>query len=641
MATAYAAVDNGADAVYVGISLNNMTDRLRSDLGYRGGIACYSPDRICKILAYCNRHSVALHVALNNLYTDYQREEARRTMEILADIGVSTVVIADPAFMKWVSTNYPQVVIHASVVAGTVNHHTANYYRELGARVITVENSLTREGLALVRKNVDMEICIFVYGITCFCFYGTCQLSPYVNGISCVAPCNRKVTVQYPEGGETGHFLRARDLDLLNDIPELAKMGIDYLKVEGRMRSTRYVATSTAAVRYVLDAWKDGRDIELPRRLRRKLGTLPFFGTSRGYFGSGTPEDKALAVGGVSLRNKVLEYGAVRNPKLTVYLTKRRLVGSPGRTGPDSYREEARGGKRLAASLVSDAGRPPPEIVIETSLAEPVIPTGVDRISVGEKHCAFRFLKHAAKIRDIAARITDAGAVPTVTTPSRLTEDFFDRIFRTVVALKDVIGRVCCYDPGLARALSPHMTVTLLANCFGPEGAEFAASSVGASGLRPCAGSVVRYLKQGFPSVCQEVQVFGRLPLMGGIYCNSRRKGECPNCSAQGYPAVRDDGIGLRLVGNTVYSEKMVSAHLIREQVVALPFAGLVIETQGQSLDVVQRVVDFYRGESEWPALDESTLCNGMYLADPGDRQSRPVPWHAHVPDLRHQIFGT
>jgi len=639
LATAYAAVDSGADCVYVGVGVEQLADRLRSDLGYRGGISCYGLYEIGKILEYCNSHNVELHIALNNLYTDRQRDEARRLLEQLAQIGIDTVIVADPAYMKWISQTYPEMKIHASVVAGCVNRLGAKYYEGLGATSITLENSLGREALAALREQTDLGLGVFVYGITCLCFHGVCQLSPYITGVSCVAPCNKKITIDTADGPKTGRFLRARDLDLLDDIPDFAEMGLDLLKIEGRMRSTRYVATATAAARHILDSWKEGRDTALPRKLRRKLRTLPFFGTSRGYFASGAPEKRSVAGEGGSLFNKVLEYGAVRNPKLTLYLMKRRLLGPAGESWSDSRATNAELRERYEQAARSKNRPDRQEIIVETSLLRPLYPKKADRISVGEKHCALRFLHNAPKLKEIVSRIREQGAVPCITTPNRIPEDLIDRVVDSVMAVADCVDAASCYDLGLAARLSGLLEVTLLANYFGPEGAEFLAGSVRASRLRSFSGSIARCLRQGFSRAPQEIHVFGQIPLVGGIYCHARGRDECPGCGPEGTRAVRRDGVGFDLVGNTVYSDKIASAHLVRDLIASLPFMGLVIDAHGQSVQRVEQVIDFYRGEAGWPDISDSILCNGMYLSDLDDRTSRPVPWHEYIPDLKERLL--
>jgi putative protease len=623
-----AAVENGADAIYVGVTRLNQSERLKSHLGYRGEISCFTVDRIREILAYCAANSVELQVALNNQYADRQREEAMLTLQELVGAGVSSVVIADPVFMKWISENYPGVRISASVVGGTTNRLTAKYYQSLGATKVTLENCLPFPALKKLRAATDLALGVFVYGVTCLACHGTCQLSAYLTGVTCVAPCNRKVSLEVNDGTLSGRYLRSRDLDLLSALPRLAELGIDEVKIEGRMRPPRFVAATTAAARHVLDAIKDGRDPALPPRLSRRLRRLPFFGTTTGYHGSAAPEKESIAVEGGSLLNKVLEYTLVPSPRLTSYLVRRRLLGPMGKPWlvPAASPGAGQGDEPRRQTL------PRPQIIVETALIAPVIPAGADRISIGEKHCARRLLHNAGALPHWLAKIRQTGAAPWLTLPARVTEDVLDDVVELALSVRDRIGGATCHDYGLAARLAGEMPVTVVAPLLAASGVDFLVSSTGATAARPLRTPLLHYLRNGFPKCDVEIQVFGHIPLMDEIYCLTRKLGPCPGCANGWWKVTRDD-IELRLDGNAVYSGRAISAHEMRERLRQLPFTAFVVEAIGQPPPRVEAVIRFYRGEAEWPGLPLASLCNAPYFWDPDDPVHRQFPWNRYLPD--------
>jgi len=615
-----AAVDNGADAIYVGVWLGrsrDLNDRLRSDLGYRGNISCFTVDEIGAMVSYCARHDVEVQVALNNLLTDRQRDEACACVEGLSAAGVRRVVIADAALMKWVRTTYPEMVITASVVGGTTNHLTAETYKALGASCVTVENSLSAAALRELRAGTDVRLCVFVYGITCMSCHGTCNLSDYVHGAMCAAPCKDAVEIEMDGERRRGCYLRGRDLDLLYDIPGLAEMGIDEIKIEGRMRPPRYVATATAAARHVLDAWKDGREISLPNSLKRRLARLPFFGTTKGCYGSDSPETTSIAVDGGSALNKFLEYTAVPSLRLTAHLTARRIV-QPRREG--DVRDDV---AHLGTYAADDRA---PQVAVETSLAAPILPRFADRISIGEKACAQRFLDHSDALRGLLRRVHDLGARPFITIPARVGECAAPKVIDVVRAHRDEIDGVYCHDLGVASILAREMPVTLVAAVQGRADAEALVQAVGADGIRPIRLPLKHYLKSGFPVVPVEAQVFGHVPLVFGVYCLTRALDRCPTCYNLWW-RITSHGKDLRVDGNCVYSGKPVSAHAIQQVFSNLPLRCLVVDTVGLSHESAEAVVRFWKGDAPMPDVGPESWCDGFFLADRDHPDAVPVPW--------------
>jgi len=633
----YAAVDAGADAVYVGIKHRKLPDRLVNELSCRGEISCYAPWELEKAFGYCKSHGVELMVALNAQFNQRLREEALRTVEQIHNLGIRTIIASDIAFINRVGADYPDIDIHISILGGTANRLTASLFKEMGAKRVILENHLSMTDLRELRRNTDVELEVFLYGLTCLAFHGSCHISAYDKGVPCLALCNERVTVFTSEGERHGHYLRARDLDLLGLIPELADLGIDAFKIEGRMRSPRYVAVITAAARHLLDCWKRGDASVLPPGLARKVGTLPFFGTTRGYLQPGIPEEISIAVEGGSKLNKLLEMSC--NRKLAAYLVKRKFRGNrtarSSREGGDVTVRPNRGRSGPGWRNGRECSQ---EIVVETSLANPVIPSGADRVFIGEKHCAQRFLSNASRLPELIEVTRESGAVPCITIPGRLAESHVDSVLDVVMSLGEQIHGVNCFDFGLARKLSSSFDVTLTILPGDPTTASAVSQLTGAARLRSAGLPLRDYLENGFPDVPLELQVFGHLPVSGGVFCLTRLFRECQPGKALWW-RIKHESSDLRLCGNTLYSEKLVSAHLIRDHLCYLPIGGLVLEAVHQDVDLLERVIRFYRTGTGWPDIDESTLCNGIYVSAPEDRDSVPMPWKSYLPDLASTIF--
>lgn len=616
----YAAVDYGADAVYLGVKNRRMADRLLNELSVRGEIACFTPEEVETAQAYCSKHGVRIKVVLNKLFTEKQREEACETAGKLFESGIRTIVASDLQFIEWVRARLPDMAIHVSIIGGTANRHTAGLYRQAGASRVILENNLSWNDLRLLRKNVDIELEMFAFGLTCLAMHGSCALSPYLSGLACSAPCTEAVEIESDKVPEQASYLRGRDLNQLALVPALADLGVDALKIEGRMRSTRYVKIATSALRYAIDAWKEGREPTLPARLARAVDTLPFFGSGEGCLGEGTPEPHSICTNRGSTANKLRDM--VRTPGLAACLIRRKTRKMPP----------------LVAQLpVSATGLPDglvlpsrPELIVETSLFAPVIPRGADVIAVGERHCCQRLLNSAGKLPGLLLQIEESGAKPALIMPGRVPEGQVDAVVKLALSLKDRVSRVTCHDPGVARCLSSELDVVLCTNVAGTQDAEAAARHSGACRVRPLCFPLPRYARDGFPRIPLEILVLGHAALNGGIYCLSRWMGaRCLEGCASG-TVVRHPGMELFIDGNTLYSSKVSSAHELREYIASLPLAGLVFNSVGLECELLEQALSYWRGGELFPSIPESGVCNGMYLNDLHEHERPPVPWQQY-----------
>ena len=626
-----AAADNGADAVYVGLKYRVLTDRLRNELSCRGEIACLFPNQVEAAYDYCSARGVELVIALNTVFDEHLRQEAVQALEFARGLGVKSVIASDIAFIKWVSQTYPELDIHVSILGGVANRLTAALYQELGARRIILENNLSLAALRELRASTDVELEIFMYGLTCLAFHGACHVSAFADGVPCRAPCNEPVTVFTPEGERHGHYLRARDLDLLKLIPTLADLGIDAFKIEGRMRSARYVGLITSAARQMLDSWAAGRECQFTRRQEKQLSSLPFFGATRGYFETGTPEETSIAVEGGSKFNKLREM--VAHPKLAAY-----LVSSKMAEGKAARRNRGSGSAVVQPAINEHRPHEPcglgehQELILDTPLMNPVIVGGVDTIFVGEKFCVPAFMEKLPALESIIEQIEESGAAPAITVPGRVPDSEVEKLVGAVSKFQGRVRAVNCYDLGVARALSGDFDVTVSLVASGPTGSGAMSDAAGAVRLRPPGNSLMGLLKQGFPQVPVDIQVFGPIPVSGGVFCLSRYFGKCGSCESVWWKVVHERA-ELRLRGNALYSEKYVSAHLLQPWLRDLPVAGLVIETLGSDKRTLEQVVSFYRTGVGWPNLDEEKLCNGCFASDPEDLQGSPIGWKEYLHD--------
>lgn len=624
--TVKAAVDSGADEIYVGVKVRDVVNLRAPELGLRGQAWCFTMEQVAKALEICRPHGVRLEVALNNRYTDLQLDDALASVEELYALGVRDYIVADPGLLAAVAKAHPDASLHVSIMGGTANHHTARMYRGFGVKRVILENNLTPDQIARIRRESGVEVEVFIYGIPCFAFHGSCYLSSF-RGSMWPPACARKVTVDTPAGKDTNYYVKPRDLDLLPRLPDLVASGVDAVKIEGRIRSTHYVRTATSAVRHILDALEKGQDPALPPKLQRKLSRLPFFGTTAGFMDGNRPEPEVFCLDGGSPRNRLADM--IRNPATLKYVAGKTFGGARKRgmlppPGPGFKDAAPRADKPL--------------IIVETSLCEPMIPAGADRVCVGERQCPTRFLMHAGKLPRAVEKIRETGAEAWVTLAGPMPESQAGSVLDAVLAVKDRIGGAVCHDAGLAAELARHVPVTVSALVQSGRAMSSLASATGAAAVRLPYLPLALLMEQGAPPVDVEIPVFGVTQLMSGVYCPTRVWKDCKVCGPELWQ-VDQEGLPLLLFGNAVYSAKSFSAHLLKERLLGMPFSGLVIDTIGQGLETVESVVSFYKGEGSWKVAEDG-LCNGMLLEAKGAWHAAIVPWIEYYQDIEQKLFS-
>jgi collagenase-like PrtC family protease len=234
-----AAVNNGADAVYLG--LNRFNARMPADN--------FSEKNISSAIDYCHKRNVRVYVALNTLIKNDELAEYFRLINVAYAAGADAVLIQDLCFIPLIKQNFPDLAIHLSTQATTVNSYSIpeNIDRVILARELSFEE------IASISRKYKTEV--FVHGALCFSYSGQCLFSSLVGGRSgnrglCAQPCRLKYNNKY--------LLSTMDLCLLPKIPELINAGVAAFKVEGRMRSPLYVATVARIYRKYIDAYYAG-----------------------------------------------------------------------------------------------------------------------------------------------------------------------------------------------------------------------------------------------------------------------------------------------------------------------------------------------------------------------------------------------
>ncbi|MDN5364590.1 MAG: family peptidase [Eubacteriales bacterium] len=253
-----AAVNNGADAVYLG----------GSRFSARAYAANFERDRLEEAVEFAHLRGVKIYVTVNTLIKDAEMAEALDFLHFLHQIGVDAVIIQDVGLLELVRRYLPGLPLHASTQMTVHNPAGALYLAAKGIRRIVLARELTLEEIKEIKAKSGVEVEVFVHGALCICYSGQCLLSSLIGARSgnrgrCAQPC--RLEYRLLAGGkevkvEAGrHLLSPADLMALPLLPRLQAAGVDALKIEGRMKSPEYVATVTRVYRRALDRLAAGQ----------------------------------------------------------------------------------------------------------------------------------------------------------------------------------------------------------------------------------------------------------------------------------------------------------------------------------------------------------------------------------------------
>jgi len=252
------AIHFGADAVYLG----------GKEFSLRAHAANFAPDQLAVAVAYARDHQVKVYVTVNILAHNRDFAELPAYLESLARAGADGLIIADPGIFRVARRVVPQLPVHLSTQANVTNLEAARFWSEQGVKRLNTARELSLAEIGEIKRGSDLEVEVFTHGALCISYSGRCLLSCHLTGRSanrgdCAHPCRYNYNLveekrpgQYfpVEEDERGTYIfNSRDLCLLNRLPELLAIGIDSLKIEGRMKSIYYVGAVIRTYRAALD----------------------------------------------------------------------------------------------------------------------------------------------------------------------------------------------------------------------------------------------------------------------------------------------------------------------------------------------------------------------------------------------------
>ena len=241
-----AAVQTGADAVYMGFGAFNAR---RSAKNFTDG-------EFASAVAYCHLRGVRVFLTLNTLLTDRELVQAAESLRKASAMGVDAILVQDWGLLALAREIVPDVPLHASTQMSLFTLGGANEAAALGMERVVLARELSRDEVREICAGCPAQVEIFGHGALCMCYSGQCEMSAVVgersgNRGACAQPCRLPYGVDGPCRG--GHPLSLKDANLSAYLAEMEEMGVDCLKLEGRMKRPEYVAVITGIYRRLMD----------------------------------------------------------------------------------------------------------------------------------------------------------------------------------------------------------------------------------------------------------------------------------------------------------------------------------------------------------------------------------------------------
>ena len=321
-----AAVQNGADAVYMGFGAFNARRSAKN----------FTDEEFASAVRCCHLRGVRVFLTLNTLLTDRELPGAAAALRKASAMGVDAVLVQDWGLLTLAKEIVPDLPLHASTQMSLFTLGGANAAAALGMERVVLARELDRDEVREICAGCGAEIEVFGHGALCMCYSGQCEMSAVLgqrsgNRGACAQPCRYQYALMeekrpgeyFPvfEDEKGTYIMNSRDMCMIDHLDDLMDAGVDCLKIEGRAKSAYYAAIVTGAYRHAIDDVAQGRPVdpvwrdEVEHVSHRHYSTGFFYGPPGQYYESSryirdwqicavvtdcTPEGLAT----LSLRNK-------------------------------------------------------------------------------------------------------------------------------------------------------------------------------------------------------------------------------------------------------------------------------------------------------------------------------------------------
>ena len=315
MESLYAAIQNGADAVYLGGKLFSA----------RQSAPNFDYEELKAAVTYAHIRNVKVYVTVNILIADSEMKDALNYVKFLYENDIDGVIVQDLGLAYGIKDIFPELHLHGSTQMTVINRDGVLFLEELGFNRVVLGREVSLEEIKFISSTTHIELEEFVHGALCVCYSGQCLMSSMIGGRSgnrgrCAQPCRMPYTIMKLRNGsiqeiktEGKYLLSPKDLNTIDYLDKIINSGVASLKVEGRMKRPEYVAVIIEKYRKALDygvksiTEQDRKDIlEIFNRGFTKGYVLGDFG--KNFISYDRPNNRGVLIGKVAKWDKMYMY---------------------------------------------------------------------------------------------------------------------------------------------------------------------------------------------------------------------------------------------------------------------------------------------------------------------------------------------
>ena len=303
------AVQYGADAVFIG----------GQEYGLRSNADNFTFEEMKEGVEFAKKYDAKIYVTTNIYAHNENIDGLEEYLTGLKEAGVAGIIVADPLIIETCKRVAPGIEIHLSTQQSLSNWKAVQFWKEEGLERVVLARETSAEEIKEMKEKVDIEIETFIHGAMCIAYSGRCTLSNHMtardsNRGGCCQSCRWDYDLYQLEGGQTEapqfdendspFAMSPKDLNLIKAIPQMIEIGIDSLKIEGRMKSIHYIATVVSVYRKVIDAYcADPENFVIKREWLEELDKCANRETAPAFF-EGVPGYKEQMFGNDSNKTK-------------------------------------------------------------------------------------------------------------------------------------------------------------------------------------------------------------------------------------------------------------------------------------------------------------------------------------------------
>lgn len=277
MAELKAAVQSGADAVYLGLPRFSA----------RAGAANFDGAELEAAIEYCHAYGVKVHCAINTLVKETELDGAVEAARVANGLGADALIVQDLGLASEIRRRFPDIELHASTQMTVTSLEGVRFLEDMGFSRVVLARELSSKEIEAIARGARAELEVFVHGAVCMCYSGQCLMSSVLGGRSgnrgrCAQPCRLKYELWSADKKlSEAYALSPKDLALIGHLNELKALGAASLKIEGRLKSAEYVSAVTGIYRKYLDSGAETVEKEDFEELTRAFSRSGF---TDGYF---------------------------------------------------------------------------------------------------------------------------------------------------------------------------------------------------------------------------------------------------------------------------------------------------------------------------------------------------------------------